>query len=89
MSGQHPDQLKPLSRALKQRAKEEGFDPVGIARLPWKSPLTAADGSLTTLARSRLPSRYGLDGSAPPTRCIPTFRGGTKPVGRGIELLRF
>ena len=34
MSGQHPDQLKPLSRALKQRAKEEGFDPVGIARLP-------------------------------------------------------
>ena len=34
MSGQHPDQLRPLSQALKQRAREEGFDPVGIARLP-------------------------------------------------------
>jgi epoxyqueuosine reductase len=34
MSGQHPDQLTHLSHALKQRARDEGFDPVGIARLP-------------------------------------------------------
>ena len=34
MSGQHPNQLTHLSHALKQRARDEGFDPVGIARLP-------------------------------------------------------
>ena len=34
-----PSEREALSRALKQRAREEGFDPVGIARLPGSARL--------------------------------------------------
>ena len=46
MSGEDHDGQTGLSLALKQRAYQEGFDPVGIARLPGSERLQLRTASL-------------------------------------------